>query len=64
MSRKNKHYRKKMYREYLEKKNDTGFRHFHCPVCFNNTGELIEATYDVNGYWNCSKCNSQWTIVA
>jgi len=65
MSRKSikKHKQKQVYKEYLAKINDNGFRHYHCPSCFDNDNMLVEGKYTKIG-WICNRCDNKWIIVA
>lgn len=54
---------KQFYKTYLDKINDKGYRHYHCPTCFDNDNLLIEGK-NINGKWICNKCNSKWIITA
>jgi ribosomal protein L37AE/L43A len=65
MSRKSikKYKQKQAYREHLDKINDDGFRHYHCPSCFNNDKILVEGKYTEIG-WVCDRCNNKWIMVA
>lgn len=58
-----KHARKKMYRDYLDKKNDDGFRHYHCPMCWQNHKLLTKGIFGDDG-WECRFCKGKWSIVA
>lgn len=58
-----KHERKRIYKQYLSKQNDDGFRHYHCPTCFDNDKLLVEGK-NIDGEWNCNRCGTKWIIVA
>lgn len=58
-----KQIQKRKYEKYLAKTNDNGYRHYHCPTCFDNDNMLVEGEY-INGEWNCNKCNGKWIITA
>ncbi len=40
---------KKLYNDYLTKVNDNGFRHYHCPMCYDNNKILVEGKYTDSG---------------
>lgn len=66
MSRKSikKHKQKQAYKEYLAKINDNGFRHYHCPSCFDNDNMLVEGKYIDSREWICDRCYNKWIMVA
>ena len=59
-----KYKQKQAYKKHLDKINDDGFRHYHCPSCFNNNKILVGAKYTNGGEWVCDKCNSIWVITS
>lgn len=54
---------KEYYQKSLDKINDDGFRHYHCPECFENEKLLVEGKYTEIG-WTCERCGVKWVIVA
>lgn len=64
MSRKSKRKQKQIFREYLDKVNDNGVRHYHCPTCVVNNKELVKGTYTTTGEFMCDRCNTKWVMIA
>lgn len=58
-----KQIQKKKYEKYLAKITDNGYRHYHCPTCFDNDNLLVEGK-NISGEWICNKCNGKWIITA